>query len=226
MKTVKSIVFQSERSIGIMPDVADIRDLSRFGNNGVGANVTYNRLPSRLYVKRMNGSTSRIIVPSLPSLDFKKNICSFSFWAKFNSFPAPGQLEYLYSKGELATSSGWAIIVDGVNPYVQVLIGNGVSMPSAWSLPLRTGEWNHFSGTFDGRYERMYQNAVLTRNTDMGAMITIASSANDFYIGCRADLSAATFVDADLTLETFYDFTLTAGQVLNLFESECRWFGK
>lgn len=222
----KNIVLQPRRYKGSVTPPLSLEDTSPFGNNGAfGAGIaapTWTRLPSGLWVLSFDGANTQIQVTNAPSLNFISK-CSIEFWAKFNSFPAPGGLEYVFDKGLLGASTGWMVLVDGVNPYVSLLIGNGVAAPAAHSSVLTTGVWNHFIGTFEGRYEKMYQNGVLIHTMDFGVYITIVNVVDNLFIGCES--APGEYADMFFSPTCIYNCDLTPAQVYSRFQKDRSWFG-
>ena len=120
----KGLVFESSRITGSVPPPAALRDRSRYHNDGVfgaaAAAPSWVLSPGGVWVNGYDGG-DYITVAHSPSLNFIST-CSFSFWANFASFPAPGGLRYVLDKGNLGASTGYMILLDGVNPYVSLLI--------------------------------------------------------------------------------------------------------
>jgi hypothetical protein len=174
-------------------------------------------------VRQFNGASSRVVIPHNATLNISSATgFGLEFWLNVTAFPAPGVLHYVIDKGNLAATTGWVAIIDGVNPFLQFAVGDGVSMPSTWSNVLRVNEWNHFFWTFDGRYSRCYQNGALTRNTDHGVTITVVDVVHDLYMGCRDDLTL--FLNGYVDKPNMYQYVPTASYVLTQFESSRRLY--
>jgi hypothetical protein len=213
----KNIVFETPIYRGVSsPPATTLLDKSRYKNNGAITGATWTKKPNSIWNLYFDGN-DYVKVPHNDCFNFV-NKCSFSFWANFSSFPAPGNLRYVFDKGNLGASTGWMILIDGVNPYVSLLIGDGVSAPAAHSNVLVAGVWNHFVGTFEGRYEKMYQNGAWVHTMDFGAYITIANIATDLYIGCES--APGEYMIGYLESSRIWNIELSADDVLRLYTKE------
>jgi len=80
-------VFAEKPSIGIEP--TRLYDASRrFKNHGTHTDVTMVRLPSGLWVRSFNGSSSKVTISDAPSLDISLGI-TLLVWVNVTARPGP-----------------------------------------------------------------------------------------------------------------------------------------
>jgi hypothetical protein len=105
----RGLVFSSEVSTGVMPDIATTLDRSRWKNNGTNTAITYSQLPSGLYVHNFDGAPSKIVLAKTLG-----KVQSVLFWIKptllsrsICDFDA-GTHSVEMTAGSLITATGWA----------------------------------------------------------------------------------------------------------------------
>jgi hypothetical protein len=125
-------VFRSSQEAGVQPDTTSFSDLTRQHNPGVMANMTWERLPSKLWVLNFNGTTSKI-THSASTV----KVAGISFWCKptvntrsIFSFDG-GYHSVEITAANLITALGW------ISPTIYV---NGVS-----GAAVGLGRWNFVS---------------------------------------------------------------------------------
>jgi hypothetical protein len=82
-------------------------------------------------------------------------------------------------------AAGYALGVRTTNTILFQVYANGAYRAASASTVGFTG-WKHVTGTFDGRYTKIYVNGALIQTSDAGATYSITYIANGVLIGAEA----------------------------------------
>lgn len=198
------------------PDVFE--DMSRFGNDGVHAVVTWVQLPSGLWVCELDGATSQIVIPDAPSLKLKSAI-TCSCWINTSEAQTAASLfaigkndSYVLSYGHSAVA-GWR---------GNLIIKSG----AAWKAPTNAvtigqDTWHHFVSMYDDPNIITYVDAEGT--TQSIGSFTIDETATDLYLASSSNGGGN--ILGNMALFRLWNRALSAQEVADLFERERVWFG-
>jgi hypothetical protein len=130
----------------VSPGVVTLVDRSRCGNNGVMTDVTWSMLPSGLWAMSFNGASSKVVIPTSPSLLFKD--FTALLWVKPNSFSTQSLIDkdnFLGDNSGLSLywyqATTWRFRADV--QYVGAGYRDNVSQ-----IALSTGTWYHVAAVW------------------------------------------------------------------------------
>lgn len=213
------------RTLVTPPDAFE--DESRFGNDGVHTDITWVRLPSGLWVRRFDGSTSLVTVNGVASNGFFDRAFSVVGWGRLSDW---SHHSFLFSAGIAATeledtniyyNYSWRKFV--ADSYIDAVGTNEVTSAGTY---LNNTEW-HFLGAAwdaDGHVNRFILDGV-----DEGSDSTFNNDLSGFdrcLIG-QYEYTAPTgsVWEGDIALPRIYNYALTAAQIYKHFQAERAFFG-
>lgn len=110
---------------------------------------------------------------------------SISQWLAPDSWAPAGPGTYYTVSISCTQGSGYAIsVVETGNLRFQLYAGGTYRTPSTSTAGF-TG-WKHVTGTFDGRYTKLYVNGALASTVDAGATVSVSYIQNGILIGAEA----------------------------------------
>lgn len=209
------LVFAEKPSIGIEP--TNLPDRSRFGNHGTHTDITMVQLPSGLWVRSFNGSSSFILLPDVDVLKLAGNL-TILVWV----YPNVSQESCLFNNGvgEIVGT----LVAQRPSGKFRNIHNSGAEyfLPPEGNLPLNS--WHQAGMRFD------LATTTLTNINDgvLGASVSEgdASGAGRIQpiIG-RMAWGAAAYYSGYLALFKMFNYALSAGQIKKIFEAERAWFG-
>lgn len=152
-------------------------------------------------------------------LDFTTQDFSGAAWF----YPHATGNRYIFNKSAAAT--GWSFyIVAGTGEMRFMTTQAGPTTQSTSGQPLTLNEWQFVGFTRSGANARIYVNG-LDDTAVFGTHVNpVSSAAQNFYIGCD-DLVGAGWLDGFLWRPRIWSRTLTAAEMLAMYELERPLFG-
>jgi len=212
------LVFAEKPSIGIEP--TRLYDASRFGNHGTHTNITMVQLPSGLWVRQFNGTTSYITIPDDPSLHITDNI-SLVVWLYFITLPSDtgDSVSTIISKKHASTS--FQMRISDSDTVRCDLYGLDDPFPSGSPAALDGQRWHHCAITYDGSYIRTF----LDGNNQLADTATGSITSNTDVLEIGREPAGVRYTDGYIVLPKIYNYALSAGQIKKAFEESRHWFG-
>lgn len=222
MARTTGIVFEAEsyRDVTgvVSPPVDDLKDRSRFGNDGAMTNVIWARQSSGLYTMVFDG-TAYIDIADSPSLRMTEAITLLA-WVKVPNL----------TDAHSGIISKWATIAAERSYVLKIGLGTPSMMVSdgivggeeATAAQLSTATWTLAVGTYDG------QNIIAYKNTTAGTpnAETLAMGINDS-LACIGSFRKEhnLLYEIEIGLPRIYNYALSALDIAIIFEKERRLFG-
>jgi len=199
-------------------------DLSGNGNNGTLVNSpTFNSANGGSIV--FDGTNDYVEVPYNSSLAPTTAI-SFGCVAYLANWNSSG-LKKLVSKTE---SGGYSMAINlPVSKLSGYVFAGGAYLINTYDLSLISSGWHIIMNTFDGRYFKMYLDAVNVSTVDVGSILTIGYSVNNsLIIGAEAgssNLAAGDYFNGNISTVQIYNRALSAAEVLQNYNATKSRFG-
>ncbi len=202
------IVFAEKPSIGIEP--TRLYDRSRHKNHGTHSNITMVQLPSGLWVRSFNGSSSDVAIVNNEATKFGTGDLTLLLWVRLTALSALERMLGGATNGiTFYQNSSNQLVIEEEGVGGTVTSSSALSSASVWYMVVA----KRTSGTISFSI-----NAV-----DAGGG---GAFARDFtgdidYVGRLG----ASYFDGDIALIKMCDYALSAGQIKKLFEEQRHWFG-
>jgi len=231
MKTT-GIVFNPEQSIDLEPDAATLYDLSRYKNNGTfnaADDPDWVQLPSGLWVVSYDGTPDCCITvsstPSLSALPKMTVMAWINLSKKANNCGiitketnVGGTREFAFSLNVSGGIEMWLYSAAAANRLIAAITATDIS-----------GVWHHVASTWDGvnaaNHSFIYIDGALQAldiDSKVGTGCVPHDGGADVRIGDAYTPGDVYSADGYIVLPTIYNYALTPGQILNIYESE-RW---
>ncbi len=183
-----------------------IPDISHFLASGIATNgVSWN---SPNYAATFDGSTSFIATPT--ANDLNPSSLTLSAWIKPSSFAQCAGPNCIILNKELE----YEIAIGTNGLFESAIQPNWAWHSSASTVPLNT--WTLVTVTWDGTYENLYINGVLSGSYDLGGG-SVISDTNCLYIGARGCPNPASFFPGSISNVQIYNTALSANQIATLY---------
>ena len=183
------------------------------GNNNIGTlynspSWTQGKIGSAL---NFNGSNNYIGVPY--SSNLAPSAITFEAWAYKPSW-TDSEASRILSKTE---SGGYAFIFSNSNIYSYAYRNGAYATPSTSTSGLSPG-WHYFTGSYDGRYTKIYIDGILKNTDDAGANYPITYSYNNSLIigaeaGSGTSPAGTTYFTGKIDHIKIYDYARTPAQI-------------
>lgn len=115
----------------------------------------------------------------------------------------------------------WALGAASAFPSFYIRKSNNTPEYISSTVSIQDNTWHHITGTFDGRYIKIYDNGILKNTNDLGAVYEIENDNSDLLIGKHGTSYYSGLID-DVR---FYNYALTAAQVKTLYNNGAVRFG-
>ncbi len=217
MKT-RGLVLDSRRYRGETTPPDTLEDTSRFENNGVHTDITWVRLPSGLWVRSFNGTSSFVSIATAPSIDLTGPF-TMMMWLNFNSWAAA--MTY-YNRG--ADNTDGLRILGGGTTYIIFRTSQAAVLQQTYvdaSAPT-IGIWYHYAVTRDGVTARLYD-AGVDVTTNPGAHIDPLTNNRIGYLGQLE--GGGERLDGYMAFPKIYNYALSAAEIYSRFQAERSLFG-
>lgn len=209
------IVLAEKPSIGIEP--TRLPDRSRFGNHGTYTDITDVQLPSGLWVRSFNGSSSLVDLSNPTSLDLTRAI-SVSLWLNADTVDGDDFALNMSGKSAFYRSTSriaWLSTHDVV----------GAKYTYSATSIIAVGLWYHvvYTYTIAETVCRIYLNgAEITYDVQQATGNNLLSvlSGNVYLSNTGSNWWAG-----DIGLPKIANYTFSAGRAKKIFEAERHWFG-
>jgi len=208
----------SERAyVGGASPPATFEDESRFGNDGTHTNITWKQLPSGLWGRTFNGSSSVVTIAHASSL----NVSSLSFmcWVNFSSLSTNPTIinkkETTYDQAD-----GWHLFWTTAKNKWGFRIG--IQNPESDAVTVTTGTWYFVAVVKTGANIHFYQNAVAIGTT--GGMLAFVDNTDEIRLGELSD-DYPNWLPADMGLPKLLNYGISTEQIAAIFQAERHWFG-
>ncbi len=158
-----------------------VRDYSTNGNNGTMTDLLWrpdiglNGTGAYRFGGSAVSTSNYITVPNSPSLNFTNKL-SISVWMNASASSSNG----LLMKGALSNSQGvYSLIYDTNILYFRLngVTTEGIGQVTTPSIPQLVGNWTHIVATYDGVWQKIYVNGVLTASQPYSTNITVDNNA-------------------------------------------------
>ena len=217
-------VFAEKPSIGIEP--TRLYDASRrFKNHGTHTDVTMVRLPSGLWVRSFNGSSSKVTISDAPSLDISLGI-TLLVWVNVTARPGPDYAGIIDKEDALHPGGAYSLLLHTSGaPYffIRNLADDGYQYPGDPSI-LTNGLWYHLANTFVSSTSIIgYQNGEVDTQKTTSVQTGIYTNASDLTLGYGTD--SPYWLNGYLALPEILNCALSAGKIKQIFEAERHRFG-
>ena len=193
-------------------------DESRFGNDGTHTNITWVKLPSGLWVRSFNGSSSVITLGSDKELDFTSEDFSVSFWVQQEL--TPDDSGYIFARGTYNVE-GWHLWWWQPGEELQFYTNQGGGVQSSTMDMPSDGLWRYIVLTRSGASAIFYENAVDVTKVS-GSHTDPVSVSVAPTIGF---LSGGDYFGGQINLLKILKYALSAEQVGAIFQNERHFFG-
>ena len=210
------LLFAERPSVGLEP--TNVPDASRWGSDGAyTAAIVDKQLPSGLWVRTFNGSTSKITVTTHAGLNHRGPM-TLCVWAYPTSFSGESEFGRLCDKDNATLA-----LLNLGGPNVRFTVAaSGNKVASSTGDLYTLNAWHFVVGKYDGANIILvldgvsYTGAALTGNID-------DHSSDNLIIG-NILASTSTF-SGDIALFKMLSYPLSLAQIKDIFEAERHWFG-
>lgn len=203
------------------PDTAE--DESRFGNDGTHSNITWVKLPSGLWVRSFNGSSSKIVVPSSGSLRPTKTITLMA-WVWRDGLATS---DFIIAKMGSGTTRSYALYVSTSDFTGMEISEDGTTGDREYvtgaTTTITTSRWWHIVGVWNGSSIAIRVNGINELITTTGSAVAIHSNAADLTIGYME--ASNVWFTGDIARPKILDYALSLEQIAANFQAERHWFG-
>ncbi|MFH1031134.1 MAG: LamG-like jellyroll fold domain-containing protein [Chloroflexota bacterium] len=217
----QQLLYSPEVSIGLSPDTLVLIDKSRHKRNGTFINHTkWTRLPTGVWVLDFDGVDDAVTIPFDRST---YNIPKMTICAWFNQREVKNQR--LINCWQ-ALQYDWLMSCPAGAPQNRMVVGKGGNAGAASKiLPINT--WYFACATLARNGANadtsIYINGVFGASASAGTAVPVSGSA--MVIGQPASLDNTLCWNGPIGKIDIYSYLLSAGQILNLFESSRRLYG-
>jgi hypothetical protein len=203
---------------GIEPDNTKLYDHSDYGNHGTITGATWVRLPSGLWVLRLDGTDDYITVPHNASLN-----CASGFTIEAWIYPngAPDNFDRICCKHD-AEAYSFQVMANGTL-LTYALVG-GVAQNWASTGAVTVNKFNHVAVSFDGTNGLYVINGASGGTFIAGTPGAIGTNARDLIIGQNWVLSGNLF-KGDIDLFRITPSPLTLAILAEHYHRERHLFG-
>lgn len=137
----------------------------------------------RLYALIFGATTSdRVTIPYSPSLDITGGL-TIEFWLFYSTLPSNMVSKYpgTVVKSNMTFRHG---IYHGFSNRMGLRLNYQLAnqFETDYTINASTGQWVHFSATFNGRYMYFYENGIQVHSADAGKQIAMTTDTNDIAI--------------------------------------------
>lgn len=222
MSRTTGLVLDERAHIGSVSPAAAFEDRSRFKNNGTHTDITWVQLPSGIWVRSFNGTTSVVSLTNEGNFNFRDGIATISFWF----LTASAISEFPISKFNGA--GGWTIDVNNqvankITMVIRTAVGAGAAVRSSTSS-VNTGGWWKLDTILN--FATPTVSVYLNGSLDQGALTAAgAVSYNTVAVQIGARMTPSTsFFDGSISLARIYSRALSAAEIAKHFTAERSWF--
>ena len=214
------LVFAEKPSIGIEP--IRLPDRSRFGNHGTYTNITDVQLPSGLWIRTFNGSSSTIIVAHNAN-QLLTTGGTIEAWIKAESY-GEVQGKIVDKSTGVTGGDGYSLVVIN-GGYIRLYINGSARQSDVNAITFGDGNFSHVVVTWDNTgLCTFYVNGSQSGTPGIATDPAVITATNALTIGNRSGFTDRTF-DGDIALSKVYNYVLSAEQVAAIFQNERHWFG-
>jgi len=216
MAKTEGLVLEERMLIGTVAPAAAFEDMSRFRNNEVHTDVTWVRLPSGLWVRYCNGTSSRVVVTDNFSLDFTNN--TMTIWANLvSTMPTAvsARILCLKSAAGLLGLGYYQTVAVGTRTLVFMADTGANRATYTWAADDR---WHQWTGVYNGT-PYLYMDGVLVAT---GIADTWTPNATDLYLGGSP---AGRYCQCYISGVRIYNRALSDTEVRKRFEATRSWYG-
>lgn len=211
------LVFAEKPSIGIEP--TNLPDRSRWGNHGTHTNVTMVRLPSGLWVRSFNGSTSFISLGNSPSLRFPKEF-TISAWSNAGA----GVSTRLVAKSAYSdTRHNYRLIENSL-----ITCDAAGNLLSHGFTDWRDGNYHNIVAQYDtDGFLKAYLDGSYDSQTDISGVTLATTGGTDQNVNVGRYRYSSTYYynSREIGLVTLWNYALNPAQIRANFTAERSWFG-
>lgn len=212
--TSKGLVLSERAYVGGASPPATFEDESRFGNDGVHTNITWEKLPSGLWVRSFDG-TSYVDLGSSNSL--RLIILTIEAWIKPDAIDTG--YNDLVSNQTGGISGFWFSQVNQAVGFLYV----GTSAMSVSGNVVVAGVWQKIGVTFNGSTQvYLYKNGVEVLSQGVTGTPVIATA--NLFIG-RYATSVVQLFEGLMVMVKMRRYVQSEEEIANRFQAERHWFG-
>jgi len=193
------------------------QDLSKYGNNGTfSGTVGFNSSNSGTLV--FNGTDSQVIIPHSSSLKPTSTI-TLSAWVN-TDWQTTNNVRIL----SCTEGGGWQLSLNDIAGQVgmTIHIGGTYRYPGVPKASISPG-YHNIVGTFDGRFAKLYIDAVLVSNLDLGSTLLLTYAFNNvLVIGAEAGSSGSAnsnFIAGTIPAVKIYNRDLSQLEIVQNFNA-------
>lgn len=217
---VSGIVLDERPHIGNVSPPNAFADRSRWANNGTHTAITWVKLPSGLWVRSFNGTTSSVLCTNNASF----NVFAFTVfvWCKPNNLGVNGTLICRQS-GSAAVADGFQLRQNNINTFFFAVWNAARNRQETNTAAFSSvGLYLCAAGVFNGTTIRAYLNAVPSAPV---ACVGISNAtAQHLYLGRYSD-AATIYFAGTISMATMFNYALSAAQIRKRFEATRHLFG-
>jgi len=208
------LVFAEKPSIGIEP--TRLYDRSRHGNHGTYTDITDVQLPSGLWVRSFNGSTSKIVIPIHYSQNIIKEDFTLKIWAWLDT---TGTHRVFFGGSTLDAPH----LFSRNNENILLAKPSTANAPAA-NTNMVTESWQFIACAFDSHSAT--NNCQYVRNGEDDGLVTFDQDFDVYLNGIGVGNNATDYWwDGMLGLPEIVLRKLSVGELKKIFEAERSWFG-
>ena len=222
MSEYRGLVLDSRVYRGETEPPDTFEDESRYGNDGVHANITWVRLSSGLWVRSFNGASSNVALANYPAASPQKNI-SLLAWVYPTTLA--GDDRFIFCQADSgAAVEGWAIGRRAASNDLLFLIACDAWETYFTGVDIDLNTWTFVAGTYDGTTMHVYKNGLDVDGVGNAATGDIDYDTGDnINIGSRK--SAGDFWAGNISFPRIYNYALSPAQIYAIFNAERSLFG-
>lgn len=219
------LVLKERAYVGGASPPDSFEDTSRHGNDGVHTDITWIQLPSGLWVRRFNGSTSQIAIAHSDSLNLGIGDFAIRAWMKN---VGSTDVEALFQK-RTAANNNCQISKLGTTNILQIYVVGDVGAESyvRTAGALDGDVWHFIVATVVNSTQtlKLYFDGVDDTNIVGDSWDgTTLSNVGTAYIGMDV-LGARYKYKGDIVFFEYYKYAPSAEQIAANFQNERHWFG-
>ena len=195
-----------------------LTDKSRWGNDGVYTAITDVQLPSGLWVRQGDGSTSITTIPLTSSLTFNRAI-TIAAWINTTVDQACGTIGTWAAAGG-NRRNGYKLYQEATPRFAVGITLNYQDRIVLAATPA-VGTWYHLVGRHDGTNLHLYLNGEVGATPVAGTQNPWNAPSGEFY----ADRGYDGYHNGYTALCKIWNYALTPAQIRVIYQSEKHWFG-
>ena len=223
--STRGIVLDDRTYRGTVQPPASLEDQSRFKNDGVHTTITWERLPSDLWIRNHN-NVGYVTIADAPSFDISLQL-SVLLWLNHNDIT--GVEDAIISKWtEAGNLREWYLHKIPATGEININWGDPADgtyegKTETDAPQLQSGVWAFIAFTFDNGTVVIYVNGQAVATTDTTVPVSLYNGTANVIIGAQS--VNTNILNGYTSLPRIFNYILSPGQIAKYFEDKRRFFG-